>query len=317
MIEETAIVFPATALAWSLVVGLVVATAFGLWQRNRKTGLPPGSLGWPLLGETLQLISAYKSSNPEPFVDYRRSRYGSVFKTHVFGKPTIFSTDADVNKFILQNEGKLFEASYPTSIANLLGKNSLLVMTGGLHKRLHSVTLNFASSSSVLKDTLLFNIERLICLALDGWKDKVLLQEEAKKITFELTVKQLLSFDPGEWSENLRKQYLKLIDGFFSIPFPLPFTTYRNALKARAKVAEELRLVVRKRREKEEEWDNEEFDMLGVLVRDAETSLSDEQIVDLLVSLLVAGYETTSTIMTLCVKFLTESPQALAQLKVI
>lgn len=43
---------------------------------------------------------------------------------------------------------------------------------------------------------------------------------------------------------------------------------------------------------------------------------SDEEIVDFLVALLVAGYETTSTIMTLAVKFLTETPLALAQLKV-
>ncbi|KAJ4827368.1 hypothetical protein Tsubulata_014960 [Turnera subulata] len=41
---------------------------------------------------------------------------------------------------------------------------------------------------------------------------------------------------------------------------------------------------------------------------------SDEEIVDFLMALLVAGYETTSTIMTLAVKFLTETPLALAQL---
>lgn len=43
---------------------------------------------------------------------------------------------------------------------------------------------------------------------------------------------------------------------------------------------------------------------------------SDEELVDFLLALLVAGYDTTSTIMTLAVKFLTETPVALAQLKV-
>lgn len=42
---------------------------------------------------------------------------------------------------------------------------------------------------------------------------------------------------------------------------------------------------------------------------------SDEEIVDFILALLVAGYETTSTIMTLAVKFLTETPNALALLK--
>lgn len=56
-------------------------------------------------------------------------------------------------------------------------------------------------------------------------------------------------------------------------------------------------------------------DMLGALLA-SDDHFSDEVIVDFLVALLVAGYETTSTIMTLAVKFLTETPLALAQLKV-
>ena len=51
------------------------------------------------------------------------------------------------------------------------------------------------------------------------------------QITFELTVKQLMSFDPGEWTESLRKEYLLLIEGFFSVPLPFFFTTYGRALK--------------------------------------------------------------------------------------
>lgn len=56
-------------------------------------------------------------------------------------------------------------------------------------------------------------------------------------------------------------------------------------------------------------------DMLGSLLASGD-QFSDEQIVDFMLALLVAGYETTSTIMTLAVKFLTENPLALAQLKV-
>jgi len=51
------------------------------------------------------------------------------------------------------------------------------------------------------------------------------------QITFELTVKQLMSFDPGEWSESLRKEYLLVIEGFFSLPLPLFSTTYRKAIQ--------------------------------------------------------------------------------------
>lgn len=79
-------------------------------------------------------------------------------------------------------------------------------------------------------------------------------------------------------------------------------------------MAEELGMVVRRRR-KESDAGERKKDMLGALLA-GEEALSDDQIVDFLLALLVAGYETTSTTMTLAVKFLTETPRALAQLQV-
>lgn len=149
--------------------------------RGRKTRLPPGTLGLPFIGETLQLISAYKTENPEPFIDDRVSKYGSIFTTHVFGEPTVFSADPETNRFILQNEGRLFESSYPGSIQNLLGRYSLLLMRGSLHKRMHSLTMSFANSS-ILKDHLLGDIDRLVRLNLDSWTGRVFLMDEAKKV---------------------------------------------------------------------------------------------------------------------------------------
>ncbi|KAJ6909778.1 cytochrome P450 90A1-like [Populus alba x Populus x berolinensis] len=283
-------------------------------SRFRRLRLPPGSLGLPFVGETLQLISAYKTENPEPFIDDRVRRFGSLFKTHIFGEPTVFSVDPETNRFILQNEGKLFECSYPGSISNLLGKHSLLLMMGNLHKKMHSLTMSFANSS-IIKDHLLVDIDRLIRLNLDSWSDRVLLMEEAKKTTFELTMKQLMSFDPCEWTESLRREYVLVIEGFFSVPLPILSPTYRRAIKARTKVAEALSLVVKQRRIESESGEKKK-DMLGALLAsDDHGGLSDEEIVDFLVALLVAGYETTSTSMTLAVKFLTETPLALAQIK--
>ncbi|KAF5453671.1 hypothetical protein F2P56_028557 [Juglans regia] len=282
-------------------------------SRCRRLRLPPGNLGLPFIGETLQIISAYKTENPEPFIDERVNRFGPIFTTHVFGEPTVFSADPETNRFILLNEGKLFESSYPSSISNLLGRYSLLLMRGSLHKRMHSLTMSFANSS-IIKDNLLVDIDRLIRLNLDSWTGKVFLMEEAKKITFELMVKQLISFDPGfTWTESLRKEYVLVIEGFFTVSLPIFSTTYRRAIKARTKVAEALSLIVRERR-KEIEVGERKNDMLGALLA-GDDEFSDEQIVDFLIALLVAGYETTSIIMTLAVKFLTETPLALAQLK--
>lgn len=148
----------------------------------RRLGLPPGSLGLPFVGETLQLMSAYKTENPEPFIDDRVNRFGPLFTTHIFGEPTIFSADPEMNRFILQNEGKLFDCCYPGSISNLLGKHSLLLMKGSIHKKMHSFTMSFANST-MIRDHLLLDMDRLMRLNMDSWADKILLMEEAKKVT--------------------------------------------------------------------------------------------------------------------------------------
>ena len=161
-------------------------------------------------------------------------------------------------------------------------------------------------------------------------------------------MRQLLSADPGLWTERLRQQYLLLIDGFFSLPINLPGTTYNKALQARAAIMKSIKQLVTKRREDmattrglpssascenynripddgddddddddkpemKKKYSESRDDLLGALL---EKKMSDEQIVDMVISLLVAGYETTSIIMTLAVKFLADCPKALEQLQV-
>lgn len=170
--------------AFSLILLFPVSLSLFILLRataRRRGRLPPGNLGLPFIGETLQLISAYKTENPEPFIDDRVSRYGSVFTTHLFGEPTVFSADPEANRLILQNEGRLFESSYPGSISNLLGRHSLLLMRGSLHKRMHSLTMSFANSA-IIRDHLLLDIDRLVRLNMDSWTGRVLLMEETKKV---------------------------------------------------------------------------------------------------------------------------------------
>ncbi|RWV79680.1 hypothetical protein BHE74_00050503 [Ensete ventricosum] len=230
-------------------VMLIVIAGIVFWElgrRRRRTRaaaglLPPGSVGLPVVGETLRLIAAYKTEDPEPFIDERVRRHGRLFTTHVFGERTVFSADPEFNRMVLGAEGRAVECSYPSSISTLLGAHSLLLMRGARHRRMHSLILTRLASPAAIRDAaLLPHIDRHVRRTLDSWSSspssspsRVLLLDQAKKITFELTVMQLVSFDSGEWTESLRREYLLLIEGFFSIPFPsfLFFTTYGRALK--------------------------------------------------------------------------------------
>lgn len=65
---------------WLLLIGAIVVLSFTHWVyswRNPKCNgkLPPGSMGLPLLGETLQFFAPNTSSDIPPFIRKRMDRY--------------------------------------------------------------------------------------------------------------------------------------------------------------------------------------------------------------------------------------------------
>lgn len=106
-----------------------------------------------------------------------------MFKSHLFLSPTIVSCDEELNYFILQNEGKLFECSYPKPIHGILGKSSMLVAVGDTHKRLRNVAVSLVTITKS-KPEFLNDIENTAIRVLHSWKDKpqVIFCKEARKV---------------------------------------------------------------------------------------------------------------------------------------
>lgn len=67
--------YAATVAAALLVTAIVLRLAARSTAAACKARPPAGSLGWPLVGETLQFISAAYSSRPESFVEKRCRRW--------------------------------------------------------------------------------------------------------------------------------------------------------------------------------------------------------------------------------------------------
>jgi hypothetical protein len=86
--------FGDVGLAVGIVIGVVTLYRWYSWQRNlkdtAKTTLPPGSLGLPFLGETLEFLHAYKANKfMEDFINLRTTKYGQVchlFILYIFAK---------------------------------------------------------------------------------------------------------------------------------------------------------------------------------------------------------------------------------------
>lgn len=79
--------------------------------------LPPGKIGFPLIGESFSFLSAGRQGHQEKFITDRIRRFSSdVFKTHIFGSPTAVVTGASGNKFLFTNENKLVVSWWPDSV---------------------------------------------------------------------------------------------------------------------------------------------------------------------------------------------------------
>lgn len=107
-----------------------------------------------------------------------------MFKSHIFGSPTIVSTDADVNKFILQSDAKLFVPSYPKSLMKLMGESSILLINGTLQRRIHGLIGAFFKSQQ-LKIQITTDMEKYVQESMANWKEDepIYIQDETKKVT--------------------------------------------------------------------------------------------------------------------------------------
>ncbi|KAG5069786.1 hypothetical protein AAZX31_01G162600 [Glycine max] len=309
-----------TFYSLSAILALLPIFIFILIKRKQskpRLNLPPGNMGWPFLGETIGYLKPYSATTIGEFMEQHIARYGTIYKSKLFGEPAIVSADAGLNRFILQNEGKLFECSYPRSIGGILGKWSMLVLVGDMHRDMRVISLNFLSHAR-LRTHLLKEVEKQSLLVLNSWSQNSIFsaQDEAKKFTFNLMAKHIMSMDPGDIeTEQLKKEYVTFMKGVVSAPLNLPGTAYRKALKSRSIILKfiEGKMEERVRRIQEGNESLEEDDLLNWVLK--HSNLSTEQILDLILSLLFAGHETSSVAIALAIYFLPGSPQAIQQLR--
>lgn len=109
-----------------------------------------------------------------------------MFKSHIFGSPTIVSTDSEVSKFILQSDSKTFVPSYPKSLTELMGKSSILLINGSLQKRIHGLVGGFFKSPQ-LKSQITTDMQTYVQRAMAEWgcdeDSPIYIQDEAKNVS--------------------------------------------------------------------------------------------------------------------------------------
>ncbi|GAB4230033.1 MAG: cytochrome P450 [Elainellaceae cyanobacterium] len=255
--------------------------------------LPPGSLGLPLIGETLSFFG-----DPD-FAQKRFQQYGSIFKTQIFGKPTVFIRGTEANRFILTGENQQFEVSWPPSTKALLGKLSLALQTGDLHQKRRKLLAQAFMPRALAG--YIATMEAITQQYLHRWQDlyEFAWYPELRNYTLDVACKLLVGLEQGSQTP-LGHQFETWCEGLFSIPLPFPWTRFGRAKQCRDRLLDNIEQIIRQRQQSTDPGN----DTLGLLVQATDEEgnhLSAEELKDQVLLLLFAGHETlTSAIASFC-----------------
>lgn len=75
------------------------------------------------------------------FLRMKRQKYGCIYKTHLFGNPTVRVMGADNVRQILLGEHKLVSVQWPASVRTILGSDTLSNVHGSQHKNKKKVRM--------------------------------------------------------------------------------------------------------------------------------------------------------------------------------
>ncbi|XP_047318148.1 cucurbitadienol 11-hydroxylase-like [Impatiens glandulifera] len=303
------------------VLSLVTVTIIIHWSKPAGIGrsrLPPGSMGLPFIGETIQFIIPSNSLDTPSFIKKRIQKYGNVFKTSLVGRPIVISSNSDFNHYILQQEGKLVEISYMDSFDKMIdmkemSDNGFLLM-GSMHKYTRGLVSSHFGNEK-LKEILISRWELIVNQTLQTWskRNSIEVKRSSSEMVFNFTANILFGYDPEKSVENFGEIVCDIMEGMMSIPLKIPGTTFHRCFKAYEKAS---KLISDTMKERKENRQKQRGDLLDQLTYDMEkhTFLNESNIPKIITGLLIASFETLSITLTLAIKFINETPLVLDQL---
>ncbi|XP_059306384.1 abscisic acid 8'-hydroxylase CYP707A2 [Lycium ferocissimum] len=267
----------------------------------KKLPLPPGTLGWPYIGETFQLYS----QNPNVFFASKIKKYGSIFKTHILGCTCVMISSPEAAKQVLVTRANLFKPTFPASKERMLGKQAIFFHQGDYHAKLRKLVLRAFMPESIRN--IVPDIESIAKSSLESFEGRLInTYQEMKTYTFNVALISIFGKDEFLYREELKRCYYILEKGYNSMPINLPGTLFNKAMKARKELAKIVAKIISTRREMK----IDHSDLLGSFMGDKE-GLTDEQIADNVIGVIFAARDTTASVLTWILKYLGENPSVL------
>ncbi|KAK8548527.1 hypothetical protein V6N13_054683 [Hibiscus sabdariffa] len=289
--------------------------------KKKHSSLPPGDMGWPFVGNMISFLRAFRSQDPDSFINNLVRRYGrtGIYKTSLFGNPSIIVCSPELSRKVLM-EDELFVFGYPSSLTKLLGKKSLHGISNSEHRRLRKLLVAPINGHEALSVYIGY-IEDIVISSLEEWvhnSSPIEFLTEWKKISFNVITKIFMG-SADSFSESMAEHYGLILQGAFSpLPINVPGFTFRRALEARKILVSAIETHLDERRCKKVDDPKIKKGMIDLLLEAKDEDgekLENEQIANLLLGFLFAGHETTAHIASWLTIYLHDHPEILRKAK--
>jgi cytochrome P450 len=281
--------------------------------------LPPG----PRLPALAQLLEY--TFRPLPFFDRCIRRYGDLFTLRMFGLGDfVLVGSPELVKQVFTADAETLRAGSANGIIEpLVGPRSVLLLDGPEHLRQRRLLMPPLHGERMQAYAGL--IAEVTNAVIDRWPvgEPFSLHPHMQAITLEVIMRAVFGVDEGPHSERLGRllvEYMKPPPSIFAfvpaLQRDLPLSPYRGFLRRRDAVDRELRGIIESRRRAADGTGRTDVLSLLLAARDeAGTPMTDGELRDELVTMLVAGHETTATALSWAFALILDDPPTRARLR--
>jgi len=260
---------------------------------------------------------------PLDFLEKCDRKYGDIFNLNLMGLPpfTVVSNPQGIAE-ILSVDAQKFDVGRTNNLAaSLLGENSLVLLDGEPHRRQRKLMMPPFHGEKVK------SYAQTICQITENvasqWQEKqtLVMQKAMQDITLETILHVVFGLSEGERYQQIKPPLIELLNATgsplkASVIF-LPFlqqdlgkwSPWGRVVRRKSKIYDLLQAEIDERRANRELSGNDVLSLM-MSARDAQgEGLSDIELKDQMMTLLVAGHETTATALSWALYWIHKLPE--------
>lgn len=265
-------------------------------------------------GGVIETLAFFLSAD---FARQRFERFGNVFETRLLGQPRVFIRGGRTITDLLAHPDAT-EGWWPESVRQLLGSRSLSNRNGAGHRARRRVVGQLFSAVALRRYTpsIVALVEELAA-ELQAATTPVPLVERMRRFAFTVIASVVLGLESDD-REALFSDFEIWSQALFANPIALPGSPFARALQARSRVLARLGDVLDRARLRGDAGLPlaAGLDLLIGGVDEAGLPLADDDLVEQLLLLLFAGYQTTASALSCLMAAVLRDPEVLPWLQV-